>query len=64
MAATPIDAAALTIEQFVQVLRKAGSKQASEALIRQHLAAGAPANADGTLHLLRFTAWLAKQINK
>lgn len=62
MAKGKIDPSALSLADLVAILQKAGSKLASEELIRQHIAAGAPTNSDGTVHLIHFTAWLAKRV--
>lgn len=56
-----IDPTKLPPKQLVELLKKAGSKTATEALIKAHVAAGAPHNADGSIHLLHYTAWLARQ---
>jgi hypothetical protein len=62
-AASPggMNPAALTRAQLVKVLAAAGGKTTAEDL-EQDLAAGAPTNADGTLHLVHYTAWLASQV--
>lgn len=54
--------AALSPAELAGILVKAGSKAATEELIRRHLAMGAPLNPDGTLHLVHYTAWLVRQI--
>jgi len=33
-----------------------------EETIRRHLAAGAPAGADGRVHLVQYAAWLNKEL--
>lgn len=57
-----IDATSLTPAELVKLLKKAGSKNASEALIAQCQVRGAPVNPDGRIHFVHFTAWLAQQI--
>lgn len=56
-----INPAAMTAQQLVTVLNKAGAKLSAEDL-RRDLAAGAPQNADGTIHLVHYTAWLVSQV--
>lgn len=56
----PVDMRALTPEQMAGVLSQAGGRPVSAARIAQDVADGAPADADGRLHLLAYTAWLAK----
>lgn len=53
-----LDPAKLTPKQMATVLSKAGG-QSTEQQIREDIAAGAPTNADGTLHLVHYAAWLA-----
>jgi len=60
-AAGGMNPAALTQAQLITVLAAAGGKSSAEDL-QQDLAAGAPANPDGTIHLVHFTAWLASQV--
>lgn len=54
--------AALTTEQLAELLTKACGRKLAPATIHTHVAAGAPTNADGTLHLVHYTAWLAGQV--
>lgn len=61
MTATKLNPAALTTAQIVQIFAKAGTVL-NEAEIAADVAAGAPTNADGTLHLVHYTAWLAKEV--
>jgi len=53
----PLNPNALTVADAVQLLAKAGP--VTEAMLRADLAAGAPANPDGTIHLVHYAAWLA-----
>ncbi len=48
---------------LAELLRKGGCREAAEALERL-AEAGLPANADGTLNLIEFTAWLLKEVNR
>ena len=52
--AIPLSAAAL-------LLSKVGGRPITEAMLQADLAAGAPQNADGTLNLVRYAAWLVKE---
>jgi hypothetical protein len=61
-ATAPLTPARLTIPDAVAVLRKAGSQHITEEALRADLAAGAPVNPDGTIHLLHYVAWLAKEV--
>lgn len=57
----PLNPAALTVAQLVKVLAAAGGKTTVDD-VAADLAAGAPTNRDGTLHLVHYAAWLAAQI--
>ena len=53
---------ALSLEAAAAVLRKAGARHVDADAIRADLAAGAPANPDGTINLLTYTAWMLRQV--
>lgn len=52
--------AAVGKELAVKALRAAGSRTASLEALERDIAAGAPVNADGTVNLLAYAAWLLK----
>lgn len=52
----------MTPEQVAKLLRHAGSEHLSVEAIRADLAAGAPTNADGTLNLVVYGAWLVREL--
>jgi len=53
---------ALDIDDLVRLLRASGSRHASADQVRDDVALGAPTNADGTINLMHYTAWLARQV--
>jgi hypothetical protein len=53
---------ALPIEQAVALLRRSGSQRVSMESLRCDLAAGAPVNADGTINLIAYGAWLVQAL--
>jgi hypothetical protein len=53
---------ALSLADAAKVLGKAGSRAVTEEMLQAHVAAGAPANADGTLNLVHYAAWLVREI--
>lgn len=55
---------ALSIANAARLLQVAGAPGADESSLREHLARGAPANADGTINLVHFAAWLAKELGR
>ncbi len=53
---------ALTPAQAAKILAAAGSRRITEAMVRADLDAGAPTNADGTVNLVHYTAWLVGEV--
>lgn len=58
----PPSPSALSPDQLAELLSKAGNRKIAAAEIKAHVAAGAPTNGDGTIHLLHFAAWLAARV--
>lgn len=52
---------ALTAGQVAKVLSAAGGRRIGEDMIRADIDAGAPVNADGTLNLVHYAAWLVRE---
>ena len=61
MTEATVNPAALTPDQMAQLLAAAGGRAITEDAIREDIAAGAPANADGTINIVHYAAWLVKQ---
>ncbi len=53
---------AMSIADLARLLTAAGGQAISVAMIEADVESGAPTNADGTLNLVRFAAWLAKEM--
>ena len=51
-----LNPAALTVEKAAEVLR------VGRAVLEADIAAGAPVNADGTINLVHYAAWLVKEL--
>jgi len=51
-----VNPAALTVEQLARMLG------VPEDAIRRHVAAGAPASADGRMNLVHYAAWLNREL--
>ncbi len=51
-----VDPSALTIEQLARVLGVPAKK------LREHVEAGAPTSADGTINLVHYAAWLNREL--
>ena len=56
----PINPAALALADAARLLAKVGGPSISESMLREDLAAGAPTNADGTINLVHYAAWLVR----
>ena len=52
---------ALTPAQAARILAAAGQRRITEAMVKADIEAGAPTNADGTLNLVHYAAWLARE---
>jgi hypothetical protein len=53
----------LTVADAARLLTKAGGQPVSIEMIEADLAAGAPANADGSINLVHYGAWLVREIS-
>lgn len=53
------DPTRLSIEALAKLLSKAGGRVILARTIEADVAAGAPRNPDGTMHLIHYAAWLA-----
>jgi hypothetical protein len=54
---------ALSVAQVVRLLATAGLEApVTEEMIRADIADGAPVNADGTINLVHYCAWLLKEM--
>ena len=49
-------------ENFVTAMRRAGSRTLTLERLEADVAVGAPVNADGTVDILKYIAWLAKEM--
>lgn len=54
---------ALSVANAARLLTKVGGERVTEEMIQADLAAGAPANADGTINLVHYAAWLVKEMS-
>ena len=57
-----LDPAAMTIDDAAKLLTKAGGVRISVELIRLDIEADAPTNADGTINLVHYAAWLVREM--
>jgi hypothetical protein len=59
--ATPLNPSALSVADAAKLLSRVGVERVTPAMIEADRVAGAPANPDGTLHLVNYAAWLTKE---
>ena len=50
--------------EMARLLTKASGRPISSEMVQADLDAGAPTNADGSINLLHYTAWLAKEMGR
>ncbi|MCC7388531.1 MAG: hypothetical protein IT431_07150 [Phycisphaerales bacterium] len=55
---------ALSAEDAAQVLSRVGGRPITREMLDADLDAGAPANADGTLNLVHYAAWLVREMGQ
>ena len=55
---------ALTLADAARLLAKAGGCPITVEMLRADIDAGAPANADGTINLVHYAAWLVKEMGR
>ena len=55
---------ALKQGQVAQILAAAGQRRITEEMVKRDIESGAPVNADGTLNLIHYVAWLLKQAGR
>ena len=53
---------AVPIPDAARLLSRLGGKPISEATIRADIDSGAPVNADGTLNLVEYAAWMVREM--
>ena len=54
---------ALTTDQTAKILSSAGGRRISGEMIRADIENGAPTNADGTINLVHYAAWLVRNVS-
>jgi len=59
---TVLDPQALSLEDAARLLSRIGGKQITLEVLQADVDAGAPLNADGTLNLVHYAAWLVKEM--
>lgn len=57
-----LNPAALAVTDAARLLTKATGQPVTETMLQADLKAGAPANADGTINLIHYGAWLVREM--
>jgi len=57
-----LNPSALARADAARVLTRLGGKAVTEAMLRADIDAGAPTNADGSINLVHYAAWLVKEM--
>jgi len=57
-----LNPSALAVPDAALLLSRLGGKPVTEAMLRADIDAGAPTNADDSINLVRYAAWLLKEI--
>jgi len=60
----PLNPQALRLKDLAQILSAAGPRPVTVEMLQADIAAGAPTNADGTLNLVYYVAWLVKEMGR
>ena len=59
---TGLKITALAVEDAAKILSAAAGRAISVAMIREDIEAGAPTNADNTINLVQYAAWLVGEV--
>lgn len=57
-----LNPSALSIDDAAKLLARASGEPFAAADLQSDVARGAPANADGTINLVHYAAWLAREL--
>ena len=60
----PLNPSTLSLADAARLLTKVGGQQVTESMLHEDVADGAPTNPDGTLNLVHYAAWLAKEAGR
>lgn len=60
----PVNPAALPLADAARLLAKVGGHSITERMVRADMEVGAPTNADGTINLIQYAAWLVKEMGR
>ena len=58
----PINPGSLTVAEVARLLSAGGGRKVTPEQVQADLDAGAPVNANGTINLVHYTAWLLREV--
>lgn len=58
-----LNPAAMPVADAARMLARAGGQRVTEDMLRADIDAGAPTNADGSINLVHYAAWLVKEMS-
>jgi hypothetical protein len=58
----PLSPTSLPVADAARLLARVGGQAVTLEMLQADLAAGAPANADGTMNLVHYAAWLVREM--
>jgi hypothetical protein len=61
---SPLRPTALSLRDAARLLSRTGGRPISVEMLEADIAAGAPTNPDGTIHLVHYAAWLVKELGR
>ena len=61
---TTVNPLALPAGDALRMLRRSGCPQMSDETLQRLIDDGLPLNADGTLNIIEFTAWMLKEVRR
>ena len=61
MADNAVSVTSLSLADLARLLSRVGMKPVTVEMLQRDIDAGAPANADGTINIVHYAAWLVKQ---
>ena len=62
--ASPLSPQALRLADLARILSALGPRPVTVEMLQADIDAGAPTNADGTLNLVQYVAWLVKEMGR
>jgi len=61
--ASRLNPGAVSVTDLARLLTRLYGERVTEDMIRADIAAGAPTNADGTINIVRYAAWLLRALS-